>query len=130
MIWSPTTNEIVFTAASLIVAMEAPDASPSVHSTTGVTGLSLEDDTAGGWASDTFGAARGATRSSTARRQRLFAGHTSYVTCLALGAEGKLLASGQEGKQAIVRLWDFESGECLAILCGEWGLTRGARSII
>jgi WD40 repeat protein len=81
---------------------------------------SPEDDTA--WGSDSGGWAAGTDAGGAARqqrRQRLFVGHTAYVVCLALGGDGRLLASGQEGRQPVVRLWDFGSGECLAILCGE-----------
>jgi hypothetical protein len=57
---------------------------------------------------------------SAAGRQRVLLGHTAYVARIAIGGEGRLLASGQEGRQPVVRLWDMESGECLAILCGKW----------
>ena len=29
-----------------------------------------------------------------------------------------MIASAQEGKSALVRLWDFATGKCLALLCG------------
>jgi hypothetical protein len=72
--------------------------------------------------------------------QRFFVGHSAFVCCLALGGEGQLLATGQEGKAALIRLWGFRpgqqqqqiaervaaeeasagnSGTCLAVLCGE-----------
>jgi WD40 repeat protein len=52
-------------------------------------------------------------------RQRHLLGHTGYVCALAFSADGSLLASTQEGRQAVVRLWDWKSGDCLAVLCGE-----------
>ena len=48
--------------------------------------------------------------------QRFFLGHTAHVTSFAFDLEGHILASCQEGKQAIVRVWDFKSGVCAAVL--------------
>ena len=31
--------------------------------------------------------------------------------------DGALLATAQEGKHALIRLWDYANGSCLAILC-------------
>jgi WD40 repeat protein len=38
------------------------------------------------------------------------------VCALAFDAKGTVLASAQEGKHAIIRVWDFASGTCLAVL--------------
>lgn len=72
--------------------------------------------------------------------QRFFVGHSAFVCCLALGGQGQLLATGQEGKAALIRVWDFRPGQqqqpaetgsteddtamssngtCLAVLCGK-----------
>lgn len=48
-------------------------------------------------------------------QQRFFTGHTDKVSCIALNSDSTLLASGQTGSQSVVRLWRFNSGECLAI---------------
>jgi len=140
VLWSHTTNEIVFTAASLIVAMSAAmgasSSSPAAADTGGLwtegdDAAGAGDDTAPAWSNDRGGGAAagsgGGRAVAAAGKQRRFIGHTAYVTCLALGGEGRrLLVSGQEGWHPIVRVWDFCSGECLAILCGEfacvWGL--------
>jgi hypothetical protein len=75
------------------------------------------------------------------QRQHFFMGHTGFVCCMALGGQGTLLATGQEGKQPLIRLWDCSRGsqqlgqqvgqqqpqqqgdesfgKCLTILCGE-----------
>ncbi len=53
------------------------------------------------------------------QRQRFFMGHTAHVVCVAFDGEGSLMASAQEGKQALVRVWDFRTTQCLAILNGE-----------
>jgi hypothetical protein len=76
--WAPHSDELVFAAASAIVAMRADGSA-----------------------------------------QRFLLGHTAHVCGLAFDAEGALLASVQEGRQAIVRVWDFRSGACAAILNGE-----------
>ncbi|MEW5311102.1 MAG: hypothetical protein WDW38_002844 [Sanguina aurantia] len=48
--------------------------------------------------------------------QRFFLGHTAQVVALSMDAAGVLLASAQEGRSAVVRLWDFRAGTCLTIL--------------
>lgn len=50
--------------------------------------------------------------------QRFFFGHTEPITCLAFNSNSTLLASSQEGKNPGVRLWDFASGTCVAIMSG------------
>ena len=41
--------------------------------------------------------------------------HCSQVACLAMSGDGCVLASGQTGSCASVRVWDFDSGQCLAL---------------
>ena len=48
-------------------------------------------------------------------RQRFFSGHTDKVSCLALSADGSLLASGQSGRLAVVRVWGVDTTRCLAL---------------
>eukprot|EP00391_Amoebophrya_sp_Ameob2_P010730 CAMPEP_0178982128 /NCGR_PEP_ID=MMETSP0795-20121207/327_1 /TAXON_ID=88552 /ORGANISM="Amoebophrya sp., Strain Ameob2" /LENGTH=619 /DNA_ID=CAMNT_0020672745 /DNA_START=137 /DNA_END=1996 /DNA_ORIENTATION=+ len=43
--------------------------------------------------------------------QRFLHGHDDFVTCVAVSHDGRMLASGQQGKNADVVLWDFGSGE-------------------
>lgn len=38
------------------------------------------------------------------------------MCALAFDAKGSLLASAQEGKHAVIRVWDFALGTCLAVL--------------
>lgn len=129
LLWSQATNEVVFSAASVVVAMALPGATGSGS---GVRSHGVgdsarrarnpDDDTAAAWGRDGCGeggACSGGRAGGSASGQRLFIGHTAYVACVTLGGGGKLLASGQEGRKPVVRLWDFESAECLAILCGE-----------
>ncbi|KAM3917263.1 WD repeat-containing protein 90 [Leptodactylus fuscus] len=47
--------------------------------------------------------------------QRFFLGHTDKVSVLAFNGSCSLLASGQTGSLSMVRLWDFEKGNCLAM---------------
>ncbi|CAH1794798.1 unnamed protein product [Owenia fusiformis] len=47
--------------------------------------------------------------------QRFFIGHTDKVSCISLNGSSDRLASGQTGTQSVVRVWDFESTQCLAM---------------
>jgi hypothetical protein len=147
ILWAHSTNEVVFAAANLIVAQPSPSSSSGGSGGSGggyaaatqwPTGSSPthgpdqnDDDLAAEWARDSSAAAGlvhgGGRGGGCGNQQRLFIGHTAWVTAMALGGEGKLLASGQEGRQPVVRLWDFETGDCLAILCGEFAFCRVAR---
>ncbi|XP_061065493.1 WD repeat-containing protein 90 isoform X2 [Eubalaena glacialis] len=49
------------------------------------------------------------------REQRLFLGHTDKVSALALDGSGSLLASAQAQPHSMLRLWDFQTGECLSL---------------
>nr|XP_031303359.1 WD repeat-containing protein 90 isoform X10 [Camelus dromedarius] len=49
------------------------------------------------------------------REQRLFLGHTDKVSALALDGSGSLLASAQARPPSMLRLWDFQTGECLSL---------------
>ncbi|XP_071943850.1 WD repeat-containing protein 90-like [Antedon mediterranea] len=47
--------------------------------------------------------------------QRFFIGHTDKISSLSLNGNGQLLASGQTGRLSVVRVWNFHSGQCLAM---------------
>ncbi|XP_056017616.1 WD repeat-containing protein 90-like isoform X2 [Ostrea edulis] len=47
--------------------------------------------------------------------QRFFIGHTDKVSCIGLNGAGTLLASGQMGPLSVVRIWKFDTGECMAM---------------
>nr|XP_045017712.1 WD repeat-containing protein 90 isoform X1 [Jaculus jaculus] len=47
--------------------------------------------------------------------QRFFLGHTDKVSALALDGKNALLASAQVQPPSMVRLWDFQAGECLSL---------------
>ncbi|KAB0382023.1 hypothetical protein FD755_003940 [Muntiacus reevesi] len=49
------------------------------------------------------------------REQRLFLGHTEKVSALTLDGSGSLLASAQAWPHSMLRLWDFQTGSCLAL---------------
>lgn len=51
-------------------------------------------------------------------QQRHLRGHTRAVKALALSADGRWLASAEEGATAAVRLWDLQRGLCLASVPG------------
>ncbi|KRX04875.1 WD40-repeat-containing domain [Pseudocohnilembus persalinus] len=42
--------------------------------------------------------------------QRFFLGHSSPICCLDMTRDGKYLASGQEGKKSLIKIWDFLEG--------------------
>ncbi len=73
------------------------------------------------------GAAVVAMRADGSGTQRFFLGHTAHVVALAFDGEGALMATAQEGKQAVVRVWAFHSGQCVAVLNG--ACARGARRL-
>lgn len=52
-------------------------------------------------------------------RQRFLRGHTRAVKALALSADGRWLASAEEGAGAEVRLWSLQEGRCLATVPGK-----------
>ena len=41
-----------------------------------------------------------------------------YFDTTSTVGDGALMASAQEGKEALVRLWEFSTGACLGIVCG------------
>lgn len=109
MLYNAATDELFLPAGSMVVAMAAGN-----HP----TAAAAADAADGGSDAD--------QQPQQRRRQRFFIGHNAFVSCMALGGQGSLLATGQEGKQPLMRLWDCsssssqESSKCLAILCGEW----------
>lgn len=48
-------------------------------------------------------------------RQYCFVGHADKVSCLAISPDSSIIASGQAGPFALVRLWHFETQKCLTI---------------
>ncbi|KAJ8037449.1 WD repeat-containing protein 90 [Holothuria leucospilota] len=51
----------------------------------------------------------------TTGHQRFFIGHTDKVSALSFNSSCTLLASAQTGAQSIVRVWRYQSGDCLAM---------------
>jgi len=51
-------------------------------------------------------------------QQKFFFGHTATVTVMALSPDDLILATCQEGKDPVIRLWEVASGECVAMLAG------------
>ncbi|XP_071815143.1 WD repeat-containing protein 90-like isoform X2 [Apostichopus japonicus] len=51
--------------------------------------------------------------------QRFFIGHTDKVSALSFNSSCTLLASAQTGAQSVVRVWSYQSGECLAMFRAE-----------
>ncbi|GIL93850.1 hypothetical protein Vretimale_214 [Volvox reticuliferus] len=97
LVWIPGGDEVAFTAASVVVIMRISDVPPAAA---GATALAAEAQ----------------RLQQEPGRQRYLMGHTAFVCALAASSNGELLASAQEGKEAVVRLWDVATCACLAIL--------------
>ncbi|KAG2423007.1 hypothetical protein HXX76_015605 [Chlamydomonas incerta] len=95
--WLPGTDEVVFAAASVVVIMGVADPAAAAAAAAAAAPPGQQAPLAPG-------------------RQRYCLGHTAFVCALAVASDGRLLASCQEGKEAIVRLWDTANCACLAIL--------------
>jgi WD40 repeat protein len=60
---------------------------------------------------------------SPSRLAQALTGHTGYVSGVAFGPDGRLLATGSYDETA--RLWDPGTGDCLRTLTGHTGMVRG-----
>ncbi|GLC33983.1 hypothetical protein PLESTB_000825300 [Pleodorina starrii] len=98
LVWLPGGDEVAFAAASVVVLMRVSD---------------VPTASAGSPAPP---AARLQQPQQQPGRQRHLLGHTAFVCALAASSNGELVMSAQEGKEAVVRLWDVASGACVAIL--------------
>jgi len=52
------------------------------------------------------------------RAQRTFVGHSENISCFCGNGKGTILASAQQGKNPLIRVWDIASGNCIAIIQG------------
>lgn len=51
----------------------------------------------------------------SSRRQFCLVGHAEPVSCVAMSPDASVIASGQSGSFALVRLWHTDTQKCLAI---------------
>ena len=51
--------------------------------------------------------------------QRFLFGHINGVCALACSADGSTLATAEDGRVALIRVWDMAAGQCVAVLHGE-----------
>ncbi|KAF6734778.1 WD repeat-containing protein 90 [Oryzias melastigma] len=51
----------------------------------------------------------------SSHQQRFFIGHTDKVSALTFNGSTTVLASAQTGNNSVVRVWDYNSGNCLAM---------------
>jgi WD40 repeat protein len=93
VLWSADASIIAFPSNSIIVLMEH---NPDV-------------DASEAGPAPTVGAASGSAASGMPHQELLF-GHTDDVCALAMSVSGSLLASAQQGKHPMVRLWRLERG--------------------
>lgn len=49
-------------------------------------------------------------------KQRFFFGHSESICCFCVSSDGQYIASGQEGENPIIRIWEYDSGACIRII--------------
>ena len=52
----------------------------------------------------------------TNQQKRFFFGHSAPICCFDVSQSGALIASAQEGKNSIIRIWDYHNARCLQML--------------
>ncbi len=52
----------------------------------------------------------------TSQQKRFFFGHSAPICCFDVAPHGGLIASAQEGKNSIIRIWDYHTARCLQML--------------
>lgn len=52
----------------------------------------------------------------TLQQKKFFFGHSAPVSCFDIAPHGHLIASAQEGKNSIIRIWDYHTARCLSML--------------
>lgn len=52
----------------------------------------------------------------TQQQRRFFFGHSAPICCFEVSANGAMIASAQEGKNSIIRIWDYHNARCLQML--------------
>ena len=50
------------------------------------------------------------------QQKRFFFGHSAPICCFDVNANGALIASAQEGKNSIIRIWEYTSGRCISMM--------------
>ena len=49
-------------------------------------------------------------------QKRFFFGHSAPICCFDVNANGALIASAQEGKNSIIRIWEYKTGICKTMI--------------
>ena len=52
----------------------------------------------------------------TNEQRRFFFGHSAPICCFDINPDGSIIASAQEGKNSLIRIWDYETARCLSIV--------------
>ena len=52
----------------------------------------------------------------TSEQKRFFFGHSAPVCCFDVAKQGNLIASAQDGKQTILRIWDYFTARCITMM--------------
>ena len=53
---------------------------------------------------------------NTNQQKRFFFGHSAPIVCFDVNSDGTLLSSAQEGKNTIIRIWEYASGRCISMV--------------
>ena len=52
----------------------------------------------------------------TNQQKRFYLGHSAPICCFDVAPHGGLIASAQEGKNSIIRIWEYKTAHCLQFL--------------
>lgn len=50
------------------------------------------------------------------QQKRFFFGHSAPICCFDISENGSLVASAQEGKNSIIRIWDYSTARCITMM--------------
>lgn len=54
--------------------------------------------------------------SESNEQKRFFFGHSAPICCFDINFQGNLIASAQEGKNSIIRLWSYGNASCITMV--------------
>jgi len=54
--------------------------------------------------------------SESNEQKRFFFGHSAPICCFDINEQGNMIASAQEGKNSIIRIWDYATARCITMM--------------
>lgn len=118
MLWLPNSEELVFAAGSTIVVMKGKcdvccqiialhlQQSPNRSVRACTVEMPVADDLQ-------------CMPAASDGSQRFLWGHVNGVCALACSADGSTLATAEDGRVTLIRVWDMAAGQCAAVLHGK-----------